>query len=92
MQVAADPSGELAFVETALTAPAGEDTFEFTNDSEVPHNFAIEAGDGGDVGATKTITGGSDSVTVSLKPGTYIFYCQVPGHVQAGMKGTITVE
>jgi uncharacterized cupredoxin-like copper-binding protein len=30
--------------------------------------------------------------TADLKAGTYIFYCQVPGHEQAGMKGTLTVK
>jgi uncharacterized cupredoxin-like copper-binding protein len=31
-------------------------------------------------------------VTANLKPGTYEFYCSVPGHEQAGMKGTLTVS
>jgi len=31
-------------------------------------------------------------VTVTLKPGTYQFYCPVPGHKAAGMKGTLTVQ
>jgi transcriptional regulator with XRE-family HTH domain len=41
---------------------------------------------------TKTITGGQTSVSVDLTPGTYTFFCSVPGHEQAGMKGTLTVK
>lgn len=91
--VAADPSGALAYVQTSLTAPAGTTTFTFTNDSPVPHNLTFEkAGTEDELGATKTITGASDSVTLDLPAGTYTYYCSVPGHEAAGMKGTLTVK
>ena len=37
---------------------------------------------------------GSESdwvVPDDLQPGTYTFYCEIPGHRQAGMEGTITI-
>jgi plastocyanin len=92
VSVDADPSGQLAFVQKTLTAPAGSDTFTLTNDAPVPHNLAIE-GNGVEAGPSDTIQGGGTAeLTVELKPGTYTFYCEVPGHRAAGMEGTLTVN
>jgi plastocyanin len=88
--IAADPNGSLKFTTTTLKAKAGTVTFDFTNKASIPHAFAIK---GNGVNAKgKTVTGGSDTLTVKLKPGTYTFYCPVPGHEAAGMKGTLTVS
>jgi plastocyanin len=92
VQVEADPNGQLAFVQKTLTAKAGEDTFVLTNDASVPHNLDIE-GNGVAAGPTDTISGGQTAqLKVNLKPGTYTFFCAVPGHRQAGMEGTLTVK
>jgi plastocyanin len=94
--VDADPSGALAFTQKTLTASAGTVTFAFTNDSSVPHDFAIEVRNTNDVdrfGVTKVISNGaSDDLTVDLIPGEYTYFCTVDGHEQAGMKGTLTVQ
>jgi len=37
-------------------------------------------------------TGGARRVGVSLPPGRYVYYCRVPGHRAAGMKGTLIVS
>src|SRR5689334_9970329 len=71
--VAADPNGALKFTTTTLKAKAGTVTFDFTNKASIPHAFAIK---GNGVNAKgKVISGGSDTLTVKLKPGTYTFYC-----------------
>jgi plastocyanin len=91
--IAADPSGQLKFDKSSLTAKAGKVTFNFTNKSPTGHNFTIQQGtNGANVGATPTFDGGSKTLTVTLKPGTYTFYCSVPGHRMAGMQGTLTVS
>jgi plastocyanin len=92
IQVAADPSGALAYQQTKLTATAGSNTIDFTNDSSTPHNVTIEDSSGNSVGATDTVTGSNTSTTVDLKPGTYTYFCSVDGHEAAGMKGTLTVK
>jgi uncharacterized cupredoxin-like copper-binding protein len=92
LSLAANPSGQLKFTKTSLTAKAGEVTILFTNSSPLQHNLTIQQGtNGAKVGATPTFQGGSKTLTVNLKPGTYTFYCTVPGHRAAGMVGTLTV-
>ena len=67
-------------------------TIHLVNDgSGGPHNFAIE---GYNDDAPVDMPSGSESdwtVPDDLQPGTYTFYCEIPGHRQAGMEGTITI-
>jgi plastocyanin len=92
VKVEADPNGQLAFVNNDLTAKAGSDTIEFDNPSSTGHNVEIEDSNGGEVASTDTITASKTSTTADLQPGTYTFYCSIPGHREAGMEGTITVK
>jgi plastocyanin len=87
-----DPSGELAYTTKSATAKAGQVTVEFNNPQSLTHDVAIEGANGEVVGKTELIASGSDSTTVNLKPGTYHFFCTVPGHREAGMEGTLTVK
>ena len=92
LKLAADPSGTLKFDTSSLSAKAGKVTIDFTNSSPSAHNVTIASSSGAVLGATPTFQGGSKSLTLNLKPGTYTFYCSVPGHRQAGMQGTLTVK
>ena len=88
----ANPEGQLKYNKTALTAKAGKVSIDFTNKSPLGHNMTIESSSGETVGATPTFQGGSKTLSVELKPGTYKFFCSVPGHRMAGMEGTLTVK
>jgi plastocyanin len=88
----AEAGGMLMFEEKSATAEAGNDTIDFNNPSAVPHNVAIEDSSGKTIAETETITESETSTTVELEPGTYTFYCSIPGHRQAGMEGTLTVK
>ena len=88
----ADPNGALAYTTTEATAKAGKVTIDFNNPQALTHDVAIENSSGEEVGATELIASGEDSTTVNLKPGTYHFFCTVPGHREAGMQGTLTVK
>ena len=93
LQIPASPTGQLAYVTNKASATAGPATIEMPNSSGVSHNIAVQQGTSGAVlGASSFIAKGATSVSVTLKPGTYTFFCQVPGHRQAGMEGTLTVK
>jgi len=82
--------GKLAFDTKTLQAKAGTVTVSMSNPSTFPHGISVE-GNGVDKDGQIVQHGGTSTVTVNLKPGTYTFYCPVPGHRQAGMQGTLTV-
>jgi len=66
---------------------AGKVTFKVKNAGKVPHDFSIA---GKKTPLLKP--GASASLTVTLKKGKAAYLCTVPGHAQAGMKGTLTVK
>jgi plastocyanin len=86
------PSSGLAYTADSATAKAGKVTVNFTNTQPLTHDVAIEDSSGKTIGKTELIAEGSDSAEVNLKPGTYTYYCTVPGHREAGMEGTLTVK
>lgn len=88
--IGADPGGALKFTKKTLTTKAGKVTFKLSNPSQTPHALEIEGH--GVEKETKVIVGGDARLVVQLKPGTYEFYCPVPGHKAAGMQGTLTVQ
>ncbi len=91
LDIPADPDGSLAFVFASAKAPAGEVTFTSPNESSVPHNIAVE-GNGVDELGEVVQNGGVSEIKAKLKPGTYAFYCSVPGHREGGMEGTLEVK
>lgn len=91
LKLAANPSGSLSYDTTTLTAKPGKVMIAFTNASPLSHDVVVQSSSGATVGATPIFTGGTKSVKLDLKAGTYTFFCSVPGHRQAGMQGTLTV-
>jgi plastocyanin len=91
--LAANPQGQLKYDKSTLTAKPGKVEIKFTNDSPLPHDVVVQSGTSGPtVGGTPIFDHGTKTLTVTLKPGKYTYYCSVPGHRQAGMLGTLTVS
>jgi plastocyanin len=88
----ADPNGELAYTTDQMTAKPGKVTIDFNNPQALDHNVALENSKGEEIARTELVADGSETTTADLKPGTYHYYCTVPGHREAGMEGTLTVK
>jgi len=79
-----------AFQFTKATAKPGKVTFDMPNKSPLPHNIALKGISGA---AGKVVPQGQTSTfTATVKAGTYTYFCEVPGHEAAGMKGTLTIK
>ena len=81
--------GEFFFrLSTKSAAKPGKVTFVFKNIGQVLHDFTINGK------STPMIQPGQTArlVVTFTKAGTYPYLCTVPGHAEAGMKGTFTVR
>jgi mono/diheme cytochrome c family protein/plastocyanin len=90
LSIPADPTGALSFVTRKAGAKPGSVSIQMPNKSPIQHDIGIKGpvkGQGPVVGS-----GGTSKFTATLKPGTYTFFCSVPGHEAGGMKGTLVVK
>lgn len=68
---------------------AGEVEFVVENEGAVLHTFVIEEHE--DALKLEMPSGQEDEGAIELEPGSYVFYCDVSGHREAGMEGTFEV-
>jgi uncharacterized cupredoxin-like copper-binding protein len=81
--------GEFFFrLSTKTAAKPGKVTFVFKNIGHVQHNFKINGKQTPLIQPGKTVK----LVVTFKKKGKYHYLCTVPGHAEAGMKGTFTVR
>lgn len=79
---------DTTFSTRELVARTGEIRVDMTNADLFWHTFTIDA-----LGVDLRVPlDGRRSVTFTAAPGVYQYHCQIPGHTQAGMTGTLTVR
>jgi plastocyanin len=76
------------FSATTITAGHGTVTVEFTNNDLFWHTFTVPAL-GVDI---RTPVKGHGQVSFSAAPGSYEFFCAIPGHKSIGMRGTLIIQ
>lgn len=82
-------AGDMYYDPDSVAAGAGSITFEMENVGGVKHTLLIES-----TGETviEVTPGETATGTTDLEAGSYTFYCDVPGHREAGMEGTLEVS
>jgi plastocyanin len=91
LKLAAEPTGRPLYDKDRAAVKAGKVEIRLANASSVPHNVTITRGTR-TVAATKTIKSGRTTLTVSLPPGDYVFFCSVDAHRESGMEGALTAS
>jgi plastocyanin len=83
---------EMRFDPAELTLAPGRYRFHFVNGGQTFHDLGIYR-DGKSLGIREAGAGQSiDLDVIKLQTGTYTMECHEPGHLRAGMHGTITVR
>ena len=81
---------DIQFDPTAITVAANTaTTITLVNKGATAHTFDI---DELNVHSGEIQPGATASVTINAAPGQYQYYCAIPGHKEAGMVGTLTVQ
>lgn len=93
LSLVADPDGALKYNTTKLNAKPGDITIALTNDSSITHDVAVSNDADEEIGKSEQITGSSTTLDLKdVEAGSYTFFCTLPGHEAAGMKGDLTVR
>ncbi len=92
LKLSADPNGALKFNTDKLNAKAGPVTIDFDNPASLSHDVTVIDKNGRELARTDLVAQGKTNLSVSLQPGTYTYFCSVPGHREGGMEGTLTVK
>lgn len=80
---------DIDFPETEFEAAAGEVPFTYVNEGNAFHTLVVEGFE--DEMKIETAGGETGEGSLTLGPGTYTLYCDVPGHRAAGMEGQLRV-
>jgi uncharacterized cupredoxin-like copper-binding protein len=98
---------EFTITPTPTSIAAGKVRFAVHNAGKIPHEFVViktdkpadgllkgnEADEAGSVGEVGELpAGASNNVTIKLRPGHYVFICNLPAHYVSGQRVDFTVR
>ncbi len=82
---------EFGYTLSPSSVPCGTITFTVKNAGSTDHDFVIEGLIGSNGRSNILGAGESQTITTTLTPGTWTYYCSVPTHRSLGMEGKLTV-
>lgn len=81
----------MKFEPVSMTVKAGAEVeIHLVNGGAIEHDFSLDESD-----VNETLDGGDETdftFTAPDAPGTYTYFCNIPGHEAAGMKGELIVQ
>ena len=85
---------EFAFSPKDLSAPAGKVVFYLENAGQTSHDMVVFDSSQKQVAKSDVVQAGNNLVFTidNLAAGSYAIVCDLPGHREAGMVGTLTVK
>lgn len=79
---------DIYFDPSEVHIKAGKVKFILPNEGAAPHDFSID-----ELNISVALApGATETVEADIPAGTYTYYCNIPGHKEAGMVGTLVVE
>jgi uncharacterized cupredoxin-like copper-binding protein len=83
----------LKFEPATITVKRGTPVrLTLVNTSAMEHDWVVDNLDGKKIQVHTEPKASATTEFTPTAPGTYEFYCSIPGHREAGMKGTLTVQ
>ena len=73
------------------SAPAGEVSFQITNEGETDHSFIVEGEGVEEALRLEVRPGATEVLTVELEPGTYTVWCPIGNHRERGMEAELEI-
>ena len=92
LDVTSPDDGSLDFEPPRLSAIPGTITLAYDNPSVVTHNIYLQDAEEAVLAESEDVAGGAVEISAELPPGEYFYYCDIPGHREGGMEGTLTVQ
>lgn len=81
---------DISFPQDVYETTAGRIGFVYENVGNIRHTLLIEDVDG--LKLTVDRKGDVDQGAIDLEPGTYVLFCDIPGHRPAGMVADLVVD